>query len=113
MRTPPPPSRSGCPGFTVPNVSNVAAAARYSRQHLATEFFKVTGRALRTVLKERRLRRAARALRAGATISEAVEASRYVSEAYFRTEFRARFGMTPSAYRRAAKRAHLAARFGG
>src|SRR5438105_15918929 len=72
----------------------------YTRQYVSGRFHRITGRLLSHFLKEKRLEKAARLLKAGnLRISQIARRCGFDSENYFRQQFRERFGMSPRQFR--------------
>lgn len=84
------------------SLAGIAAGCGVSRHHLAHAFGATTGQPVMTYVRARRLSEAARALAdgAGSILDLALEAG-YASHEAFTRAFRAQFGVTPEAARRA------------
>ena len=83
------------------SLHNLAALAHMSPDHFLRAFRAATGKTPHRFVLDRRLERAAALLRAeGAAIAEVARACGFRSAAHFSVKFHARFGVTPSQYRR-------------
>jgi len=81
-------------------VEAVTQELGYTRQYVSGRFHRVTGRLLSHFLKEKRLEKAARLLKAGnMRVSQIARRCGFDSENYFRQQFRERFGMSPRQFR--------------
>jgi two-component system response regulator YesN len=82
-------------------VEAVTKELGYTRQYISGRFHRLTGRLLSQFLKEKRLEKAARLLKAGNNIRVSQVARRcgFDSENYFRQQFRVRYGMSPRQFR--------------
>src|SRR5881275_2822202 len=81
-------------------VEAVTRELGYTRQYISGRFHRVTGRLLSHFLKEKRLEKAARLLKAGnLRVSQIARRCGFDSENYFRQQFRERFGMSPRQFR--------------
>ena len=81
----------------------LAELSRMSVDHFVRAFRAATGKTPHRFVLERRLERAARMLREkGSTVAEIALACGFRSAAHFSVKFRARFGVTPTQYRRSA-----------
>ncbi len=81
-------------------VESVTKELGYTRQYVSGRFHRVTGRLLSHFLKEKRLEKAARLLKAGnLRVSQIARRCGFDSENYFRQQFRERFGMSPRQFR--------------
>jgi len=81
-------------------VEAVTQELGYTRQYVSGRFHRVTGRLLSHFLKEKRLEKAARLLKAGnMRVSQIARRCGFDSENYFRQQFRVRFGMSPRQFR--------------
>ena len=81
-------------------VEAVTRELGYTRQYISGRFHRVTGRLLSHFLKEKRLGKAARLLKAGnLRVSQIARRCGFDSENYFRQQFRERFGMSPRQFR--------------
>ena len=81
-------------------VEAVTKGLGYTRQHVSGGFHRTTGRLLSHFLKEKRLEKAARLLKAGnLRVSMVARRCGFDSENYFRQQFRERFGMSPRQFR--------------
>jgi AraC-like DNA-binding protein len=95
-------------------VEAVTKELGYTRQYVSGRFHRTTGRLLSHFLKEKRLEKAARLLKAGnLRVSMIARRCGFDSENYFRQQFRERFGMSPRQFRtnghlRAIRRPQLA-----
>lgn len=79
----------------------LAGAAGISAGHLARTFRQRFGRSLGAYARERRLQRAASLLRGGpCSIAEVAGAVGFCDQAHFTRAFKARFGITPAAFRK-------------
>src|SRR5262245_59462939 len=68
----------------------------YTRQYRSGRFHRITGQLLSQFLKEKRLEKAARLLKAGnIRVSQVARRCGFDSENYFRHQFRMRYGMSP------------------
>ena len=77
-------------------VEAVTKELGYTRQYVSGRFHRITGRLLSHFLKEKRLGKAARLLKAGnLRVSQIARRCGFDSENYFRQQFRERFGMSP------------------
>src|SRR5947199_7533822 len=82
------------------SVEAVTRELGYTRQYISGRFHRVTGRLLSHFLKEKRLEKAARLLKAGnLRVSMVARRCGFDSENYFRQQFRERFGMSPRQFR--------------
>jgi AraC family transcriptional regulator len=89
--------------FQAATLADIASACGVSRHHLAHAFARTTGRSVLAYLRGRRLTEAARTLAAGASdILDVAIGAGYGSHEAFTRAFRAQFGTTPEAVRRAA-----------
>jgi AraC family transcriptional regulator len=83
------------------SLSSLSLLARVSPDHFLRAFRAATGKTPHRFVLDRRLERAAALLRAeGAAIAEVARACGFRSAAHFSVKFHARFGVTPSQYRR-------------
>lgn len=83
------------------SLDNVAAKAGYSKWHLQRMFRDVTGRAIGSYIRARRLSKAAVALRLTARpILDIALQYRFDSQQTFTRAFKKQFGLTPAHYRR-------------
>jgi AraC-like DNA-binding protein len=81
-------------------VEAVTRELGYTRQYISGRFHRVTGRLLSHFLKEKRLEKAARLLKAGnLRVSQIARRCGFDSENYFRQQFRQRYGMSPRQFR--------------
>lgn len=81
-------------------VEAVTKELGYTRQYISGRFHRVTGRLLSHFLKEKRLEKAARLLKAGnLRVSQIARRCGFDSENYFRQQFRQRYGMSPRQFR--------------
>src|SRR6266566_10143581 len=81
-------------------VEAVTKELGYTRQYVSGRFHRITGRLLSHFLKEKRLGKAARLLKAGnLRVSQIARRCGFDSENYFRQQFRERFGMSPRQFR--------------
>jgi AraC-like DNA-binding protein len=81
-------------------VEAVTKELGYTRQYVSGRFHRITGRLLSHFLKEKRLEKAARLLKAGnLRVSQIARRCGFDSENYFRQQFRDRFGMSPRQFR--------------
>ncbi len=81
-------------------VEAVTKELGYTRQYVSGRFHRATGRLLSHFLKEKRLGKAARLLKAGnLRVSMIARRCGFDSENYFRQQFRERFGMSPRQFR--------------
>src|SRR5437870_10380921 len=81
-------------------VEAVTKELGYTRQYVSGRFHRTTGRLLSHFLKEKRLEKAARLLKAGnLRVSMVARRCGFDSENYFRQQFRERFGMSPRQFR--------------
>lgn len=81
-------------------VEAVTKELGYTRQYVSGRFHRVTGRLLSHFLKEKRLEKAAKLLKAGnLRVSHIARRCGFDSENYFRQQFRVRFGMSPRQFR--------------
>jgi AraC-like DNA-binding protein len=81
-------------------VEAVTKELGYTRQYVSGRFHRITGRLLSHFLKEKRLEKAARLLKAGnMRVSQIARRCGFDSENYFRQQFRERFGMSPRQFR--------------
>ena len=81
-------------------VEAVTKELGYTRQYISGRFHRVTGRLLSHFLKEKRLEKAAKLLRAGnLRVSQIARRCGFDSENYFRQQFRRRYGMSPRQFR--------------
>ena len=81
-------------------VEAVTRELGYTRQYISGRFHRLTGRLLSHFLKEKRLGKAARLLKAGnLRVSQIARRCGFDSENYFRQQFRERFGMSPRQFR--------------
>ncbi|KFK95631.1 MULTISPECIES: helix-turn-helix domain-containing protein [unclassified Serratia (in: enterobacteria)] len=82
-------------------LDNVAAKSGYSKWHLQRMFRSTTGHALGSYIRERRLSKAAQALRATPrSILDIALQFHFDSQPSFSRAFKKQFGATPAAYRR-------------
>ncbi|HEY8711865.1 MAG TPA: helix-turn-helix transcriptional regulator [Thermoanaerobaculia bacterium] len=82
------------------SVEAVTRELGYTRQYISGRFHRVTGRLLSHFLKEKRLEKAARLLKAGnLRVSQISRRCGFDSENYFRQQFRQRYGMSPRQFR--------------
>ncbi|HEX7421008.1 MAG TPA: helix-turn-helix transcriptional regulator [Thermoanaerobaculia bacterium] len=82
------------------SVEAVTRELGYTRQYISGRFHRVTGRLLSHFLKEKRLEKAARLLKAGnLRVSQIARRCGFDSENYFRQQFRQRYGMSPRQFR--------------
>ena len=82
-------------------LNNVAIKAGYSKWHLQRMFRDVTGRAIGSYIRARRLSKAAVALRLTARpILDIALQYRFDSQQTFTRAFKKQFGLTPAHYRR-------------
>lgn len=88
------------------SLESLAGLAGMSRSSFANHFTQAFGRGPIDMLKELRLRRAARLLSQGSTpVKELAHSVGYESRSYFTRAFKAFFGLSPLAYREEALRA--------
>jgi two-component system, response regulator YesN len=81
-------------------VEAVTKELGYTRQYISGRFHRLTGRLLSHFLKEKRLEKAARLLKAGnLPVSQVARRCGFDSENYFRLQFRQRYGMPPRQFR--------------
>src|ERR1700760_3361880 len=81
-------------------VEAVTKELAYTRKYAPGRFHRLTGRLLSHFLKEKRLEKAARLLKAGnLRISQIARRCGFDSENYFRQQFRERYGMSPRQFR--------------
>ena len=81
-------------------VEAVTKELGYTRQYISGRFHRTTGRLLSQFLKEKRLEKAARLLKAGnIRVSQVARRCGFDSENYFRQQFRLRYGMSPRQFR--------------
>ncbi|HYR29818.1 MAG TPA: helix-turn-helix transcriptional regulator [Thermoanaerobaculia bacterium] len=81
-------------------VEAVTKELGYTRQYISGRFHRTTGRLLSQFLKEKRLEKAARLLKAGnIRVSQVARRCGFDSENYFRQQFRIRYGMSPRQFR--------------
>jgi AraC-like DNA-binding protein len=81
-------------------VEAVTKELGYTRQYISGRFHRLTGRLLSQFLKEKRLEKAARLLKAGnIRVSQVARRCGFDSENYFRQQFRIRYGMSPRQFR--------------
>jgi AraC-like DNA-binding protein len=81
-------------------VEAVTRELGYTRQYISGRFHRITGRLLSQFLKEKRLEKAARLLKAGnVRVSQVARRCGFDSENYFRQQFRLRYGMSPRQFR--------------
>jgi AraC-like DNA-binding protein len=81
-------------------VEAVTKELGYTRQYISGRFHRMTGRMLSHFLKEKRLEKAARLLKAGnLRVSQVARRCGFDSENYFRQQFRFRYGMSPRQFR--------------
>jgi AraC-like DNA-binding protein len=81
-------------------VEAVTRELGYTRQYISGRFHRLTGRLLSHFLKEKRLEKAARLLKAGnLRVSQIARRCGFDSENYFRQQFRHRYGMSPRQFR--------------
>jgi AraC-like DNA-binding protein len=81
-------------------VEAVTKELGYTRQYISGRFHRITGRLLSQFLKEKRLEKAARLLKAGnVRVSQVARRCGFDSENYFRQQFRIRYGMSPRQFR--------------
>ncbi|MGZ7030852.1 MAG: helix-turn-helix transcriptional regulator [Thermoanaerobaculia bacterium] len=81
-------------------VEAVTKELGYTRQYISGRFHRVTGRLLSHFLKEKRLEKAAKLLKAGnLRVSQIARRCGFDSENYFRQQFRRRYGMSPRQFR--------------
>src|SRR5207302_9409336 len=81
-------------------VEAVTKELGYTRQYVSGRFHRTTGRLLSHFLKEKRLEKAARLLKAGnLRVSMIARRCGFDSENYFRQQFRERFAMSPRQFR--------------
>jgi AraC-like DNA-binding protein len=81
-------------------VEAVTKELGFTRQYVSGRFHRTTGRLLSHFLKEKRLEKAARLLKAGnLRVSMIARRCGFDSENYFRQQFRERFGMSPRQFR--------------
>ncbi|HEX9982054.1 MAG TPA: helix-turn-helix transcriptional regulator [Thermoanaerobaculia bacterium] len=81
-------------------VEAVTKELGYTRQYISGRFHRVTGRLLSHFLKEKRLEKAAKLLKAGnLRVSQIARRCGFDSENYFRQQFRHRYGMSPRQFR--------------
>src|SRR4051794_38720656 len=81
-------------------VEAVTKELGYTRKYISGRFHRVTGRLLSHFLKEKRLEKAARLLKAGnLRVSQVARRCGFDSENYFRQQFRHRDGMSPRQFR--------------
>lgn len=81
-------------------VEAVTRELGYTRQYISGRFHRGTGRLLSHFLKEKRLEKAAKLLRAGnLRVSQIARRCGFDSENYFRQQFRHRYGMSPRQFR--------------
>src|SRR5437879_9938326 len=81
-------------------VEAVTKELGYTRQYVSGRFHRTTGRLLSHFLKEKRLEKAARLLKAGnLRVSMVARRCGFDSENYFRPQFRERCGMSPRQFR--------------
>ena len=81
-------------------VEAVTKELGYTRQYISGRFHRITGRLLSHFLKEKRLEKAARLLKAGnLRVSQIARRCGFDSENYFRQQFRRRYGMSPRQFR--------------
>lgn len=81
-------------------VEAVTRELGYTRQYISGRFHRLTGRLLSHFLKEKRLEKAARLLKAGnLRVSQVARRCGFDSENYFRQQFRHRYGMSPRQFR--------------
>ena len=81
-------------------VEAVTKELGYTRQYISGRFHRITGRLLSQFLKEKRLEKAARLLKAGnVRVSQVARRCGFDSENYFRQQFRLRYGMSPRQFR--------------
>ncbi len=81
-------------------VEAVTRELGYTRQYISGRFHRMTGRLLSHFLKEKRLEKAARLLKAGnLRVSQIARRCGFDSENYFRQQFRHRYGMSPRQFR--------------
>lgn len=84
-------------------VEAVTKELGYTRQYISGRFHRVTGRLLSHFLKEKRLEKAAKLLKAGnLRVSQIARRCGFDSENYFRQQFRRRYGMSPRQFRTSA-----------
>ncbi|MFI8415602.1 helix-turn-helix domain-containing protein [Serratia sp. NPDC078593] len=82
-------------------LDNVAAKSGYSKWHLQRMFRSTTGHALGSYIRERRLSKAAQALRATPrSILDIALQYHFDSQPSFSRAFKKQFGKTPAVYRR-------------
>jgi AraC-like DNA-binding protein len=83
-------------------VEAVSREIGFTRQYVSGKFHRTTGRLLSDFLKEKKLEKAAKLLKAGnLRVSDVARRCGFDSENYFRQQFRERFGMSPRQFRRA------------
>src|SRR3954454_6922225 len=81
-------------------VEAVTKELGYTRQYISGRFHRLTGRLLSQFLKEKRLEKAARLLKAGnVRVSQVARRCGFDSENFFRQQFRLRYGMSPRQFR--------------
>jgi AraC-like DNA-binding protein len=85
-------------------VEAVTKELGYTRQYISGRFHRITGRLLSQFLKEKRLEKAARLLKAllkagNVRVSQVARRCGFDSENYFRQQFRIRYGMSPRQFR--------------
>ena len=90
------------------SVESVAKDLGFTRQYVSGRFHKVTGKLLSQFLKQKKLEKAARLLKAGnLRITQIARLCGFDSENYFRQQFRRRFGMSPRQFRNGGTLRHL------
>lgn len=86
-------------------VEAVAREIGFTRQYVSGKFHRTTGRLLSDFLKEKKLEKAAKLLKAGnLRVSDVARRCGFDSENYFRQQFRERFGMPPRQFRKTGSR---------
>jgi len=81
-------------------VEAVSRDLGFTRQYVSGRFHRATGKLLSQFLKQKRLEKAARLLKAGnMRITQVARLCGFDSENYFRQQFRRRFGMSPRQFR--------------
>lgn len=82
------------------SVEAVSRDLGFTRQYVSGRFHRKTGRLLSSFLKEKKLEKAARLLKAGdLRVTQIAHLCGFDSENYFRQQFRVRYGLSPRQYR--------------
>jgi two-component system, response regulator YesN len=90
-------------------VESISRELGFTRQYVSGRFHRVTGKLLSQFLKQKRLEKAARLLKAGnMRVTQVARLCGFDSENYFRQQFRRRFGMSPRQFRSAGSLRNMA-----